>query len=207
MKKWLYVTSFSIDTFAYKLQHASGYLGKLETYPGLEGDIIRSTKIHKVLRAMIRLPSIPKDETYNLKKRAVELLQKWTSILGGDGGADGGIEGNAEPAAATTTTEAADKSDATGKTSEAVTASKPENDGQDEEKASTGSEHKVNGTTEKPAQDAKSEARKSSELTTRESKSDTPTTANGIEKPAHPETQSDAPQTEEKPVETVEASS
>ena len=193
-----------------KLQHASGYLGKLETYPGLEGDIIRSTKIHKVLRAMIRLPSIPKDETYNLKKRAIELLQKWTSILGGDGGGDGGMEGIAEPTAATTTTEAADKPDVAGKKSEAVIASKPETDGKDEEMATTESEHKVNGTTEKPAQDVKSEARKSSELTTRESKPDTPATSNGVEKPAHPEKQSDAssgaPKSEEKPAETVEAS-
>lgn len=62
-------------------QSMSGYLSKLETYPDLEGSIIRATKIHKVLKAMIRLGSIPKDEDYQFKKRSHELLAKWNKIL------------------------------------------------------------------------------------------------------------------------------
>ncbi|MCJ1356949.1 MAG: hypothetical protein MMC33_006945 [Icmadophila ericetorum] len=67
-----------------KLTSMSSFLSKLETYPDLEGSIIRATKIHKVLKAMIRLASIPKDEEYNFKKRSHDLLQKWQKILADD---------------------------------------------------------------------------------------------------------------------------
>ena len=63
------------------MQSMSNYLGKLEEHPDLEGSIIRATKIHKVLKAMIRLTSIPKDEVFHFKKRSHELLQKWNKIL------------------------------------------------------------------------------------------------------------------------------
>ena len=62
----------------------SGYLTKLETYPDLEGSIIRATKIHKVLKAMIRLQSIPQDDEYTFKKRSIDLLSKWNKILAED---------------------------------------------------------------------------------------------------------------------------
>ena len=62
----------------------STYLNKLESYPDLEGSIIRATKIHKVLKAMIKLNSIPKDEEFNFKKRSVDLLGKWNKILAVD---------------------------------------------------------------------------------------------------------------------------
>ena len=67
----------------------STYLSKLETYPDLEASIIRATKIHKVLKAMIRLPSIPKDADYQFKKRSMDLLAKWNKVLQDDpSGAD-----------------------------------------------------------------------------------------------------------------------
>ena len=62
----------------------STYLAKLESYPELEGSIIRATKIHKVLKAMIRLPSIPQDAEYGFKKRSVDLLSKWNKVLADD---------------------------------------------------------------------------------------------------------------------------
>ena len=65
-------------------QSMSGFLSKLEEYPDLEGSIIRATKIHKVLKAMIRLASIPKDGEYEFKKRSHALLQKWNKILQDD---------------------------------------------------------------------------------------------------------------------------
>lgn len=152
---------------------------------------------------MIRLPSIPKDETYNLKKRAIELLQKWTSILGGDGGAEGATEGNIEAtAAASTNADAGNTSETIEKKSEVPAEAPATTNGQDEVKAITGSEHKVNGTTEKEAQEIKGEASKSAESAT---------TSNGIEKSAHPESQSattsETAKGEEKLVETAEASS
>lgn len=62
----------------------SDFLSELETYPDLEGSIIRATKIHKVLKAMIKLHSIPLDEEFQFKKRSHELLDKWTYILSND---------------------------------------------------------------------------------------------------------------------------
>ena len=62
----------------------SSFLSKLETYPDLEGSIIRATKIHKVLKAMLRLASIPKDEEFSFKKRSMDLLSKWNKILADD---------------------------------------------------------------------------------------------------------------------------
>ena len=59
----------------------SEYLSRLERYPDLEGEILRVTKIHKVLKAMIRLDSIPKDDEFNFKKRSIDLLTKWNNIF------------------------------------------------------------------------------------------------------------------------------
>ena len=88
------------------LQSMSGFLSKLETYPDLEGSIIRATKIHKVLKAMIRLTSIPKDEEYHFKKRSHELLTKWNKILQDDptpgGDKDDDAKDDVKPEAATT---------------------------------------------------------------------------------------------------------
>ena len=70
----------------------SDFLSKLESYPDLEGSIIRATKIHKVLKAMIKLTSIPKDEDYNFKKRSHELLSKWNKILQDDPHAAAGAD-------------------------------------------------------------------------------------------------------------------
>lgn len=62
----------------------SNYLSKVEAHPDLEGSILRATKIHKVLKAMIRLDSIPKDDEYHFKKRSRELLDKWNKTLASD---------------------------------------------------------------------------------------------------------------------------
>lgn len=59
----------------------SDFLVELEAFPDLEGSIIRTTKIHKVLRGMIKLPSIPLDEEYNFKSRSIDLLAKWNDTL------------------------------------------------------------------------------------------------------------------------------
>lgn len=67
----------------------SGFLKDLEGYPDLEGSVIRTTKIHKVLKAMIKLPSIPLDEEFNFKDRSHALLQKWNEILASDPNATG----------------------------------------------------------------------------------------------------------------------
>ena len=64
----------------------SDFLAELEEFPDLEGSIIRTTKIHKVLKAMIKLASIPLDEEFHFKSRSVDLLAKWNEILSNDAG-------------------------------------------------------------------------------------------------------------------------
>ena len=64
----------------------SGYLDQLEALNPIEPQIIRATKIHKVLKAIIKLEPIPKDDEYHFKKRSSDLLNAWNSGL--DGAAD-----------------------------------------------------------------------------------------------------------------------
>lgn len=59
----------------------NNYIKKLEVYPDLEPAIIRETKINKVLKALVKLNAIPRDDEFQFKKRSVDLLTKWTNIL------------------------------------------------------------------------------------------------------------------------------
>src|SRR4051794_40255895 len=63
------------------METMGGYITKLEAFTDLEGSIIRTTKIHKVLRAIIKLSSIPRDEEFQFKKRSHDLLAIWNKIL------------------------------------------------------------------------------------------------------------------------------
>ncbi|KXJ95777.1 hypothetical protein Micbo1qcDRAFT_28703 [Microdochium bolleyi] len=64
-----------------EMKSMSEFLGKLETFPDLEADIIKTTKINKVLKAMLKLDSIPKDDEFKFTPRSKALLDKWTKIL------------------------------------------------------------------------------------------------------------------------------
>ncbi|KAK7459263.1 PWWP domain-containing protein [Colletotrichum acutatum] len=71
-----------------EMKMMSDYITKLESFPDLEVSIIRATKINKVLKAILKLDSIPKEEEFNFKSRSQTLLDKWTKILsGGDAAA------------------------------------------------------------------------------------------------------------------------
>ena len=43
--------------------------------------MIKKTKVHKVLKAIMKLDSIPKEEDFEFKKRCGELLGKWSNAL------------------------------------------------------------------------------------------------------------------------------
>lgn len=81
------------------------YITKLEGYADLEVSIIKATKIHKVLKAILKLPSIPRDDEFKFKARSTELLGKWTKTMdsepAGNAGAqaNGTSNGDAKPAA------------------------------------------------------------------------------------------------------------
>lgn len=63
----------------------SDYVTKLEGLHDLEVSIIRKTKINKVLKAILKLESIPKEEEFKFKPRSQALLDKWNKLLAVDG--------------------------------------------------------------------------------------------------------------------------
>lgn len=146
----------------------SSFLSKLETYPDLEGSIIRATKIHKVLKAMIRLTSIPKDEEYNFKKRSHDLLQKWQKILNDDPNSadkdgDKDDEKDGEKDGVTTNGVGKDDDDADGKIGTTVEGEKEAEEGGKE--AEGESSKSANPTTDEPdVQKAPAEAYQPSEI-------------------------------------------
>lgn len=73
-----------------EMKSMSEYLGELETYPDLEASIIRSTKINKVLKGMVKITSIPQDEVHHFKDRSLELLKKWNETLAKEGAGGAG---------------------------------------------------------------------------------------------------------------------
>lgn len=58
------------------------HIKSLEQDPELEVSIIRNTKINKVLKAILKIPEIPKEDTYRFKERSAKLLTTWNTILG-----------------------------------------------------------------------------------------------------------------------------
>lgn len=63
------------------MQQMSEYVNKLEGYADLEVSIIRVTKINKVLKAILKLPVIPKEDEFQFKSRSQSLLDKWNRLL------------------------------------------------------------------------------------------------------------------------------
>ncbi|KAJ5193035.1 hypothetical protein N7449_009177 [Penicillium cf. viridicatum] len=62
----------------------ASYFDKLEKHSDLEVSIIRSTKINKVLKMIVKLNSIPRDEEFNFRHRAMNILSSWKNILDAD---------------------------------------------------------------------------------------------------------------------------
>jgi len=59
----------------------SEFIGKLERYPDLEVGIIRSTKINKVLKYILKLPEIPRDGEFQIRSRSKALLEIYVKTL------------------------------------------------------------------------------------------------------------------------------
>lgn len=73
------------------------FFTQLEQHKDLEPQIIRKTKIHKVLKNIVRLQSIPRDEEFNFKSRSADMLNHWNNALS----ATDGDTSVLEPAATT----------------------------------------------------------------------------------------------------------
>ncbi|KAI5923274.1 hypothetical protein F4810DRAFT_213734 [Camillea tinctor] len=76
-----------------EMKSMSDFLGKLETFPDLEVSIIRATKINKVLKAILRLETIPKESEFEFKPRSQTLLDKWNKLLAVEGEAPAAANG------------------------------------------------------------------------------------------------------------------
>jgi hypothetical protein len=57
------------------------FLTKLEKLENLEANIIRATKINKVLKAILKLKEIPREEEFQFKPRSQALLDVWNKVL------------------------------------------------------------------------------------------------------------------------------
>ena len=136
----------------------SEFLKELESYPDLEGSIIRATKIHKVLKAMLKLPSIPLDEEFSFKKRADELLQAWNDILLSDPNSNAGDknEKDSKPEAGAASTNGESKeTEKQAKKAEAGEAAAPE---EETSKNKIGTKIEGEKEADKPAEEAKDDS-------------------------------------------------
>ncbi|RHZ72627.1 hypothetical protein CDV55_107711 [Aspergillus turcosus] len=96
----------------------SSYFTRLEKVADdLEVSIIRATKINKVLKMIVKLNSIPRDEEFQFRRRAINILSKWKNVLDAD----------------TTTTPAEPKANGTHKEDSVETPAKTETEGEKEE--------------------------------------------------------------------------
>lgn len=68
------------------MKQMSEFVTKLEGYADLEVSIIRATKINKVLKAILKLNTIPKEDEYHFKPRSTALLDKWNKLLASEQG-------------------------------------------------------------------------------------------------------------------------
>lgn len=157
-----------------RLQSMSEFISKLENYADLEVSIIRSTKINKVLKNIIKLAAIPKDEEFNFKKRSHELLTKWNKILVDEPSAGPGGDKN-EPDTRNGVTKS-EKNEG-----EEKERSEPRTPTEDDEKPAEG--HKI-GTAVEGAKEAEPSA--TPEKATEEVQTDEPDITNAPEKAYEP---------------------
>ncbi|KAI5304793.1 hypothetical protein KEM56_005922 [Ascosphaera pollenicola] len=59
----------------------SQYIQRLESFKDLEVSIIRETKINKVLKGIVKLNTIPRDEEFRFRERSMSLLSFWRQPL------------------------------------------------------------------------------------------------------------------------------
>lgn len=117
-----------------EMRQMSEFIAKLQGYADLEVSIIRATKINKVLKAILKLPFIPREEEYQFKERSQELLDKWNKLLATDTPAipatTATTNGNSEPKADVESAKAS-PTEATNGTKESSTEGKVEEKAED----------------------------------------------------------------------------
>lgn len=62
------------------------YLTILENFgSNMEVPIIRATKINKVLKAILKLEAIPREDEFKFKNRSQTLLDQWNKLMANEG--------------------------------------------------------------------------------------------------------------------------
>lgn len=81
-----------------EMKQMSEYVTMLETFKDLEVSIIRSTKINKVLKAILKLQTIPREEEFHFKDRSQALLDQWNQLMANEpaAAAANGVNGKSE---------------------------------------------------------------------------------------------------------------
>ncbi|CAK7266122.1 Pre-mRNA-splicing helicase BRR2 [Sporothrix epigloea] len=64
-----------------EMKTVSEYLTKLEGLADLELSAIRETKMNKVLKAILKIETIPREDEFKFKPRSQTLLEKWNKLL------------------------------------------------------------------------------------------------------------------------------
>ncbi|KAI8683975.1 PWWP domain-containing protein [Fusarium keratoplasticum] len=81
-----------------EMKQMSEYVTMLENFKDLEVSIIRSTKINKVLKAILKLQTIPREEEFHFKDRSQALLDQWNQLMANEpaAAAANGVNGKSE---------------------------------------------------------------------------------------------------------------
>ncbi|KAF2013214.1 hypothetical protein BU24DRAFT_464029 [Aaosphaeria arxii CBS 175.79] len=67
-----------------EMPQMSNYIKQLEDTDGIAASIIKKTKVHKVLKGIVKLDSIPREDEFEFKRRSTELLTRWAKVLSAD---------------------------------------------------------------------------------------------------------------------------
>ena len=77
-----------------EMKQMSEFVTILENFADLEVSIIRTTKINKVLKAILKLDSIPREDEFKFKERSQKLLDKWNKLMADDSSPTNGVNGS-----------------------------------------------------------------------------------------------------------------
>lgn len=177
----------------------SSHFSRLEAHKDLEVAIIRHTKINKVLKMIVKLNSIPRDEEFQFRKRAMDMLSQWKNDLELDTTITPGDENDKDDKADGKEKEAQPKANGASKEDSVDTPTKGETEG---EKA----KGDTNEPLDEPMTDADAEQPKSSDekAASKEGEEKAAESTEEKGKPAEKEGEAEKPATEKKETEKTE---
>lgn len=65
-----------------EMEQMDEHFKKLEARADIDNEIILETKIHKVLKLIVKLSTIPREEQFNFRGRSMKLLEAWDKAGG-----------------------------------------------------------------------------------------------------------------------------